>query len=180
MVAVGRNRGARSKAVADRARTGAMFAEGVDERVTIELGPDDVFCDLGRWGAVGGEQYTEPLLPAPRGLKAIGVFARGDAGRVPTVAVDAMNVVAVEVWSAVSRNGVIADSAQKAFESLLVRACQSNHLVVSRIVPETLGEGLAVTGAPGWTSRALSEIHAAPIPDAEFRRSVQLGGHWPR
>ena len=91
-----------------------------------------------------------------------------------------MNVVAVELWSAVSRSGVIAAGAWKAFESLLMRASESNHLVVSRIVPETLGEGLAVTGAPGLPSRALSEIHAAPIPDAELRRSAQLGGHWPR
>ena len=179
-VAVGRNRGARTKAVASQARTGGTFAKGVEERITIELGADDVFCDLGRWDSAGGEQPIEPLLPGARGSKAIGVFARGDARRAPTLAVDAMSVIAVELWSAVSRSGVMVDGARKAFESLLMRASQSNHLVVSPIVPETLGEGLAVTGAPGLTSRVLSEIHAARIPDAELRRSAQLGGYWPR
>jgi hypothetical protein len=179
-VAVGRNRGARTKAVASQARTGGTFAKGVEERITIELGADDVFCDLGRWDSVGGEQPIEPLLPGARGSKAIGVFARGDARRAPTLAIDAMSVIAVELWSAVSRSGVMVDGARKAFESLLMRASQSNNLVVSPIVPETLGEGLAVTGAPGLTSRVLSEIHAARIPDAELRRSAQLGGYWPR
>jgi hypothetical protein len=179
-VAVGRNRGARTKAVASQARTGGTFAKGVEERITIGLGADDVFCDLGRWDSVGGGQPIEPLLPGARGSKAIGVFAPGDARRAPTLAVDAMSVIAVELWSAVSRSGVMVDGARKAFESLLMRASQGNHLVVSPIAPEALGEGLAVTGAPGLTSRVLSGIHAARIPGAELRRSAQLGGYWPR
>jgi hypothetical protein len=115
------------------------------------------------------------------GVQSFAVLAKSKPKReVPDIARDALAVAVLGMWAAQVHNPVLDATYVNGLLELMRHACTTDQFVISRIVPEFLGAGLAITGHAGWIDSLRNRLIGGELAGVEVRRSSELGGRWPR